>query len=328
MIAAFNDDLQISAIACSAAPKRSLGWLKRLTQMGFGLALAFSISVCGSARAQDKIWLEPSQSANPASDWYPQAIEIITGEILEFDATRITMRTEADPDNPSFAADRVLWIEPGVSDEKQTLGTELFEQKQYNESLFALLEALKARPPIWRQQWLSMMAAQAAWRSGRSKIALELVSQLDRRPLPPLVTAWLPIAWQDGRMPREALDAAAERVDDPSPAVRLVAASWLLSSNDRERATETLAALSRDNQRPGIAKLAEFVLLRTVSPETFSRQTERWQERLDAMPMVLQVGPTLAMIERLKNAGSSNEAIAKRLELSLRHTPPHPHPDL
>ncbi|TWU45398.1 hypothetical protein Q31b_05700 [Novipirellula aureliae] len=292
------------------------------------LAFLFGISVCVSAKAQDKVWLEPKPSSGQPSGWYPQTIEILAGDVIEFDASRFTIRTAADQQERSFAANRVLWIEPEKLGEKQTLGTELFEQRKFNESLFALLDALKERPPIWRQQWLSMMAAQAAWRSGRSKIALELVSQLDRRPLPPLSTAWLPIAWQSGRVEREAFDAATERIDDPSSAVRLVASSWLLSSSDRAQATKTLSALRRDAQRPEIAKLAEFVLLRTLSPQVFSMQVERWQERLDSTPMVLQVGPTLTMIERLKGAGSSNVAIAKRLELSLRLTPPHPHPDL
>ena len=48
------------------------------------------------------------------------------------------------------------------------------------ESLTKLPDVLKERPPVWRQQWITMLASVAAWKSGRSKICLELVSQLDR----------------------------------------------------------------------------------------------------------------------------------------------------
>ncbi|GAA5508346.1 hypothetical protein [Novipirellula caenicola] len=288
---------------------------------------AFWFSLQTEARA-DKVWLEPTRPTAAQSDWYPQAIQTRVGEITSLDAKQLAMRIEGDEQDSLFAAYRVIWIEPSEVGEKQAAAIKLFNEKQYDTSLRALLDSLSERPPVWRQQWLSMVAAQAAWRSSRGAIALELVAQLDRRPLPPIALAWLPIAW---RTPREitssgTTDAALKRLDDPSAAVRLVAASWLLSTDHRETATGALNALRADNARPVIARLAETVLWRTTSPPQVAEAAERWQERLEALPIVLQVGPTVAMVELMGNA--NQDEAAERWKLSLELTPPHPHPDL
>ncbi|TWT81755.1 hypothetical protein CA13_32080 [Planctomycetes bacterium CA13] len=289
-------------------------------------AFASHSSAAQEQQQVDKIWLQSQRSASVQNSWYPQAIEVLEGEITEFDAKRITIRFAKDGKENSFSAARVLWIEPGNVSEKQAAAMAQFEQREFDKALLALLDSLKERPPIWRQQWLSMMAAQSAWRSGRSAIALELVGQLDRRPLPAMVLALLPVAWKSRQVPAETIKSALARLEDPSPAVRLVAASWLLSSGSRAEATQALKGLSRDNERPAIARLAEAVLWRTIPPPDVASLMTRLEERVDALPMVVQVGPTVSLIERLDSAGESEAA--KRLQLSLEITPPHPHPDL
>ena len=62
--------------------------------------------------------------------------------------------------------------------------------------------------------------------------------------MPPVAIAWLPVAWQDGRQPADASAAAKARLSDPSVAVQLAAASWLLSSPERSEATAVLRQLS------------------------------------------------------------------------------------
>ncbi|TWU23329.1 hypothetical protein Pla52o_28650 [Novipirellula galeiformis] len=304
-------------------------WTSLSTAPRIGLAILMTLSLMGIQTAWgDKVWLEPMRPTAAQSNWYPQAIQMRVGEIISLDAKQISIRLAGDEKESLFAAHRVIWIEPSQRSEKQTAAIELFDAQKYDESLRGLLDSLKERPPVWRQQWLSMLAAQAAWRSARAAIALELVAQLDRRPLPPLVLAWLPIAWRNdrGTSSGATTEAAQKRLADPAPAVRLVAASWLLSTDQRDRAVQTLKALRSDHARPEIAKLADVVLWRTTLPPEVAEQASRWQEKLDALPMVLQVGPTVLIVEQLSNA--NQEAAAESLKLSLELTPPHPHPEL
>ncbi|TWU42696.1 hypothetical protein Poly41_09960 [Novipirellula artificiosorum] len=301
-----------------------------LARVVFILMLLYSLTHGMRGNAQetqpDQVWLEPPRPTATQSTWYPQAIETVSGEIAEFDAKRMVLQNRQTKQQRVVAAARVLWVEVGAKDKQQSLAIEQFMKGGFNESLRSLLETLKQRPPIWQQQWLSMMAAQAAWRSGRAAIAIKLVEQLDRRPLPPLVLAWLPVAWSSSRVESETRKVADDQLDNPSPAVRLIAASWLLSSDRRDAAAQTLAGLSRDNARPEIAKLAEVLRWRTTAPPDIARQATRWQEKLDALPLVMQVGPTITLMERFEAGGLTAEAT--RLRLSLQKTPPHPHPDL
>lgn len=51
---------------------------------------------------------------------------------------------------------------------------------------------------------------------------------------------------------------------------------------------------------------------------------ESWQSKVDALPMVLQIGPMGTLIEKLRSAGQSDAA--ERLQWSLDLTPIHPRP--
>lgn len=279
-----------------------------------------------SAQRADRVWIEPVRPTAAQSDWYPRSVKVFAGTIVDLDAKQVRFVVAGDEVETRVAAERLLWFDAGKVSETELAAVGLFTDGKYAESVLPLVDVLNEKPPVWRQQWLSMLAANAAWRSSRSKISLELVSQLDRRPLAPIVIAYLPVSWRGGAQEAGAIAAANERLADQSPAVRLVAASWLLSSPARSEATSVLKQLSVNRDRPLIARLAESVLWRVATPPQVSEHWQDWQSKLDALPMVLQVGPTVTLIKKLRSAGQS--AAADRLELSLQLTPPHPHPDL
>jgi hypothetical protein len=281
------------------------------------------LAAAGPGIAQDRVWLEPVRATSAQGSWYPRAVESLAGKVLDLDADQLRLVLTADGNETVVAARRVLWIEPGELSEGEAQAQRRFVAEEYSACLTMLPEILKQRPPVWRQQWMTMLAAGAAWRSGRSKIALELVSQLDRRPLPPLVLSWLPVAWRGGAQPPDAVTAAEARLNDDSPAVQLVAASWLLSSARRSEASDVLRKLAAGPQQP-IAVLAETLLWRTASPPEVIAAIDQWHARLDTLPMVLQVGPTLTLIDKLRDAGQAEAA--DRLQWTTELVPIHPHP--
>lgn len=200
-----------------------------------------------------------------------------------------------------------------------------FWEGRYADAIPALLDAVGTRPPVWHQQWLSMVAAQAAWRSGRGDVALELILQLDRIPVTPLALAWLPIRWHGEEQDRAARDAASDALASPSPAVRLVAASWLLEIR-RGSSVQMLRSLSRDDSSPAVAALAGHAVRRSATPAEVSASGRRWRDEVRDLPLVWQVGPTKMLIERFEAAEMRPEA--DRLRRLLELVPPHPHPDL
>jgi hypothetical protein len=296
-----------------------------LSCIRFASATLFCFLIAPATRfagGEDRVWLEPPRPTSTQSDWYPRAIEKLSGKVIDFDAKQLRFLRSGDEAETVIAARRVLWIDSENASDLEAEAIEHFVKKRYRESLSKLPGILQQRPPVWRQQWITMLAANAAWKSGRGKISLELVSQLDRRPLPPIAVAWLPVAWRGGVQPPDALSEAKNRLSDPSPAVRLVAASWLLSSPDRNQAASVLKQLQTDD-RPQIAQLAEVLLWRMATPPTVIQSVASWRTKIDALPMVLQVGPTKTMIDKLRSAGQSE--LANRLQWSLDLTPIHPY---
>lgn len=271
-----------------------------------------------------RLWVAPA--ANRSARWFPEKIVERLAEVETWDAKQLSGLDRVTGDDFAVPAERVIWLEPIQWPEPERVAWEQFQSARYAESLPLLLEAVSARPPIWRQQWLSAVAAQAAMRSGRYKIALELVSQLDRRSLPPVVLGWMPVIWESHVNDAAMQTAALERLAEGSPATRLVAASWLLSSPSRAEAAGVLRSLAGDDQRPEVARLARVLLWQLVPPPEVQAALENWIAELDALPMALQTGPTLTLIGALRSSGNGESA--ERFAKGLQLTPIHPHPDL
>ena len=277
-----------------------------------------------AAPALDQLWLQPRRppSAEQGS-WFPQAIQSVRGEVKRFDAQSLEFVPIGEVIETQIASERVVWVSPANFDSLEAPIVELYRAGRYAESLSQLRPILEKRPAVWRQQWITMLAANAAYRSGRCNIALELVSQLDRRPLPPMVSAWLPIAWKRGVQSADAISEAEKKLDDASAseAVRLVAASWLLSTAKRSEAAAVIKQLTASKRRD-IGLLARSLLWRTASPPQVKQYATEWESQLDQMPMVYQTGPTRALADLFQAAGLSDDA--KRLNWALELVPIHP----
>lgn len=271
----------------------------------------------------DQVWIEPPPQ--PENSWYPNAIRHVRLRVTEFGPKLLTGQRDANSVAQQWPAERVVWIQPGEMSEFESRGLQLFEAGKHGEALPVLIDAIGKRPPVWRQQWLSMVAAQAAWRSGRAEIALELVTQIDRLPFPPLVLSWMPIHWGTSPVPANAVAAAESRLLGASPAVQLVAASWLLPRRPGQ-STQVLRILAASEENPHIASLAKILLRRTAPPDEVRDRGARWKREIETLPMVLQVGPTVLLMNKYRAAGESAQAASLRLSLEL--TAPHPHPEL
>ena len=272
----------------------------------------------------DVVWLAPSKNTDAQTGWYPKPVTKVLGKVVTLDNKQLAVLIVGDEVPSRMAAYRVLWIEPGKRSQTESNALQLFADRDYASALRPLLDSLEDRPPVWRQQWLSMLAAYAARQSDRGEIALELVGQLDARPLPPYVLAWLPVEWRNSRQSAASIEAAKTKLNSQSAAVRLVAASWLIGSSHRDAAETTLKRLSNDGKRPFIAQLAEAVLWRAATPPQIAAQSATLQERLDSLPMVLQTGPMITLFEKFQAAGLEQEA--KNLQLSLELIRPIPFP--
>lgn len=282
-----------------------------------------------------RVRLAPSVSAKSTAEerWYPRPLSTQMGTIVTFDADQLSIQLEGQSVPTRFASQRVLEIEllQVPADQQAAIGS--FKQGDYGTALPALVRCISdrdaaSRPPVWRQQWLSMLAAQAAMRSGRGDICLELVRQLDARPMPAMMIGLLPIDWTGEIGASDAMiEIATQRAAADSLAVKLIAASWLLRSPKYRSAAEAaLQRLAAQNDRDWIARLAAQLIWRTKAPPQIVAQHRQWEQQIDQLPMALQTGPMTSMLHLIGQAGLQDEAKIWRMKLEL--AAPAWHPDL
>ena len=275
------------------------------------LAIFFPIIVLFSGALNvgfaSTIWLAPSPSETRGSNWYPTAIQKQQGQVVQFDRDAIVITDPKTSRSRRLASSRVLWIEADDQTDREKNIRSFFEEGRDTDVLSGLSDVLNERPPVWRQQWLTMVAAVSAWRTKRGKVALELISQLDQRPLPLMILAWLPIAWTNQITAEPLVADALARLSDPSPIVQLIASSWLLSSVHRNIASEKIKELIT-SERTEVAQLASALLWRVATPEQVKKSAEDWRDEIDRMPLMLQGGPLVLLKSKLQSSGEAKAA--------------------
>lgn len=312
-------------------------------------ACLVSLSAAGSvtAEAQTPSATEPphrvrlapptetrSDSSERSEDrWYPRPLSTLRGTIQTYDAEQLAILLDGHSVVTRVSSPRVVAVDLTRVPADQAAALELFHQGDFGAALPALVRSISdheasSRPPVWRQQWLSMMAAQAAMRAGRGDIALELVSQLDARPLPTTTLAILPIDWTGAIGGDESIvQIAAGRAASDSLAVKLVVASWLLRSPKYRGAAESaLMRLADQRERKRIASLAKQLTYRTQPPPAIAANLVRIESEIEALPMALQTAPMISLLNLVRQSGQKEAA--KRWELTLELAAPAWHPDL
>ncbi|WP_182867199.1 hypothetical protein [Stieleria mannarensis] len=307
------------------------------------IALTVVHAAGGTAGGQDpaappsphRVRLSPSlaSTADSPRRWYPRPLTTLDGTIVTFDADQLSILI-GDQNAPTrVASARVNAIEWRDAPADQIAALDLFHQGDFAAALPALVRCISdhdasSRPPVWRQQWLSMMAAQAAMRSGRGDIALELVRQLDARPLPLMILGILPIDWTGSVGDDQAfVQTAAKHAASDSLAVKLVVASWLLRSPKYRGAAEAaLVRLAGQQDRKTIALLAKQLTHLTKSPPAIKSNLRLIEAEIEQLPMALQTAPMVCLLNLVQQSGL--EDAAKKWKLMLELAAPTWHPDL
>jgi len=287
-------------------------------------AVFLSMKTVGAQEPLDQVWLEPAPLQRGETAFTPRRLIRMTGAVKVLDDRLFEFESSGSSDAVRMDASRVVWVEPDFTEPNAKAAMEAYRSGKYRESIPLFLEAVSARPPVWRAQWLSMHLWQAAYESGRYPATLELVKQIDARPLSPMILGGLPIHWLTTRMPDEAVNAARATIasSDSLDATNLSAASWLLGQADREQAVKLLLAISEQNERPALAQLATALLWQRATPPEVLSESGRWMARLETFPLTLTPGPMLLVGKRLEAAGSEDDALQWYLKVAL--TPARP----
>ena len=249
----------------------------------------------------DEIWIAPDRRPGK-SDWFDDPAIPVNGDVERFDATTLIIGGQR------FASWRVVdWTVEADSDDEAELIAAIRDGRQ-SDVMAKLAGVLKTRPPVWRQQHYVIEAIRSAFAVNQPSIGYKLLENLDRRPMAAIVVARLPIDWTGKRSGVRATpngfgntDAAtAEPIQSDSPAVRLIAASRLMTGARRDEAARVLSELAKTHDRPVIAGYAKIIYATGFPPERFKATLPAAIELIERLPPVAQYGPVEMLRRRCR----------------------------
>lgn len=219
----------------------------------------------------------------------------------------------------AYPAGRVVRIETTWPDGYQAAKAAL-DGKQWSAAARGFAAAARAESRPWAKRRLLVDLLRCRLALGEIRRAGDLLIALDTSD--PATPAWAlaPLPWYAS----DEVAAAAARVwlARPEESARLLGAAWLLATPDRSAAQAELRSLTR-SRRPTIARLAECQLWRLDLLRADRRQTDRWAERVAALPTELAPGPRHLLAQAYLRQKRYDEAALTALEYPLTGRSPH-----
>lgn len=235
----------------------------------------------------------------------------LTGTVVDYTGRELRLET-AGGRAVSLPGDKVVRIDSPRGQE-ETEAEALYREGKFAEAAARFTDAVKLEARVWRRREL---IAQAVW-SHRNAGDIVRAGELFRLILKSDPTTYLldalPLAWTT-QEPAPDLDRAATSwLADSQEEVALMGASWLLSSNRRPDALQTLERLTRSTEKR-VAALAQAQLWRTQIVTATAADVERWQAAVEQMPPTLGAGPWWIVgqaLARLRQAEPAALALMK-----------------
>jgi hypothetical protein len=267
--------------------------------------------------AQDKFDIVTIRTTPPKSDgaWTSTPATQFEGRVQSFTAERLVLvgkdGQERALDSDQIERVDVAWTNPAIID-----ALKLFEERRYQEATIALNAARDAAG--WQTQILVGKMVQAKVAMGDIPTAGNIFKALANSLPPSMLYADMPLCWASKEPDRVLFKQAQEWLQAQSDAEKLMGASWLLMSDELDKAKRTLVQL-QSSSNPTLAKLAVAQSWRTVSPPETMHELSQWQEFRDQLLEPLQLGPTEFIADRLLRIGETELALGQWMRIATIH---------
>jgi tetratricopeptide (TPR) repeat protein len=245
----------------------------------------------------------------------------MVGQVLEYTGEQLSLRMASGRVEMIDASRVISILEIGNANYEQA--RQAIEARRWEEALEQLQQALRTEQRAWVQREI-VAASVGCYRNlqqlQRANNGFLALCRSD--PKTHHFNA-IPLSWSSAGSNPEWLAQARQQLPDPSPIARLIAASWLLTTNDRSAATTALQMLLGE-QDPRLVFLAEAQLWRTRTLAPQAAEVARWKERIAAMPVSLRGGPYLVLGQALARMGQSQEAIVAWMRIPILYPQQRP----
>ncbi|MFO0944343.1 MAG: hypothetical protein U1D30_00125 [Planctomycetota bacterium] len=215
----------------------------------------------------------------------------LTGEILRYDESGVAIRlTNARNITKEYTRDEVVGVEADFLPEQITADAAM-AKKDYAAAISGYRRAMELERRPWVKDWLRTKLMGALQAAGQWKPAAELFIQASQERDNLELMRLAPLFWRPGSTPSDAdKGTAAEWIQSKFPMAQLIAASWLLETDEREKAQKTLERLQTDQQQR-IAWMARAQLWRLRAGAAPPDEIKRYHDLVEKMPDAVRGGP-------------------------------------
>lgn len=238
----------------------------------------------------------------------------VRGTVVDYTGQQIIIRRESGQEE-RYDGRRVIDIVSSFA-EAHTQAERLMAEGRYGDSLPLLREALRAETRPWVRRRILARSVLAYQQAGQVEVAGEAFSLLLQSDPATPEFAVIPLAWLNEAPPASVESAAGKWLASPQPAVRLLGASWLLTSPRRGEAARQLEQLAHHDD-PAIALLATSQLWRTQLVTVKAEDLARWEQLVERMPASVRSGPYWLLGQAAARLGQHESAALYLLRIPL-----------
>ncbi|MEM7476874.1 MAG: hypothetical protein AAF483_17965 [Planctomycetota bacterium] len=271
--------------------------------------------------AQQKLdWVQVGPDVPKALEatWETPAKTVFEGRIKQLDGEQLVIAL-ADGQVRTLDSRRVETVRPEWANDQVAAAQVLLREGKYQEGILAIDEARKAGVPRWQQRFLIAEMVWAAAASGNNRTAGILFVNMADSNAPAMLYADMPLVWASKQLPRALREQAEKWLSSVKDTERLLGASWMLFSDQGEKAKEVLTELQSSSNKT-VAQLAAAQAWRTVPPPQTLDELRNWYEFRETLLPPLRLGLTEFIADRLASIGETDLAIGQLVRIANEHS--------
>ncbi len=264
----------------------------------------------GPARGQEGVDTVVVRKSSDSSETFERK-----GQIVQWRGGELQLQSKdtlRKIDTADVVAVRTLWPE------SFDLATSQIRQRRFSQAVGPLQDALGEETREWAVAEMQATQVRLLELTGQPHAAaIEYLKIMIDDPRSRHF-ATIPLAWETQQIPVAMQEDARKWMATKVPAIRLLGASWLLATIDRDQATAVLEQLSRDIE-PQIAHLASAQLWRSTWVSADASTLARWSEQVQRMPNEIRSGPLLMLAEAHEKNGATDQAVISLMQVPILH---------
>lgn len=262
-----------------------------------------------------RFWLSSSVSL-PRNTWETPASELVNAIVLDIDERDIVCVTKEKPTPFKHPSSQLHAIDAVWGNETASLAHSVYVRGDFAAAIDHSKKAIsEGKIPRWQQKILAAEMTDCLASLGQTSSACRVFISLCKESPAPMLYASAPLNWTSQRGNTQIVQQAQEWIQaDRAPIEQLIGASWLLNGHEATKAVSVMEQL-RGSKSTVLAQLATAQLWRLELPNQVAERYSKWSEYRDRMLLPLQLGPTIAIADKLERAGRKEEALQEWLRI-------------